>query len=291
MRNTIKNFLLAAFIILAAISCDKVEPPFMNDLNIADTTVCPVPEFGTFTPVRKILLEEFTGHKCPNCPQGAAIAADLAVQYSGRLVIAAIHAGYFATADAAGSFTANYTTTEGEDIADNFGVILNPVGMVNRKAYNGSVVLNPGDWGNVIQDLESAAPDIYIQIKPVAAADNSNSICIHVKTHFLNNMSGTYHLVVQITENNIVSPQKTNDPAYPGGVIDDYTHKHIYRTAVNGAWGMPIASGNVEAGSSVVSSYKLLPDAAWVLANCNIVAFVYDDNDEVIQVEETVLIP
>ncbi len=53
----------------------------------------------TITPCqtdRVILVEEFTGIDCVNCPIGAQKLKELSTQNPGKIVIVGIHAGYFA---------------------------------------------------------------------------------------------------------------------------------------------------------------------------------------------------
>ncbi len=291
-----RTFIFTFFFILmlsavSFMSCDKVEEPYMNVATVVDTVICPLPQFDTFTPTRKVLLEEFTGHKCPNCPGASALAAQLEDQYQGQLVLKAIHSGYFAIPDNDGLFTTDFTTDAGDAIASNFGIVLNPVGMVNRMPYNGNVVLNPGDWVSAIDDIINQPPQIYIQLQAIEAADGEGDICIHAKTHFLETLNGNYYLVITITENNITAAQKTNDPNYPDGEIPDYSHNHVLRHAVNGPWGVEISAGNVEAGTTFINSYQISPKDAWDIANCKIVAYVYNCSEEIVQVQEIDLMP
>jgi len=60
-----KKYLAILSSILIITSCDIVEGPYLTDetINPIDTT--------TNTYVKKVLVEDFTGHKCPNCPDAA----------------------------------------------------------------------------------------------------------------------------------------------------------------------------------------------------------------------------
>lgn len=291
-----RTFIFSFFFILmlsavSFISCDKVEEPYMNEVAVVDTVICPLPHFDSITPTRKVLLEEFTGHKCPNCPEASVLAKQLETQHQGNLIVVAMHTGYFASPDSDGAFTTDFTTEAGDAIATAFGVVLNPTGMVNRMTYGGNRVLNQGDWASAIDDIINEPPQIYIQAKTVAAADGSSDICIHTKTHFLDNLSGTYYLVVGITENGIIAPQKTNDPSVPTGEIIDYEHNHVFRKAVNGTWGTEIASGQIESGTSITNSFQVTPPSEWDTDNCKVVVYVYSCSDDIIQAQEIYLLP
>src|SRR5690606_27366869 len=92
---------------------------------------------------RKALLEDYTGHTCGNCPAAAESAHQLAEQYGDKLVLMAVHAGFFSRLKNPDYLT-SYTTSVGNDWdgSKGFGVsaVGNPNGMVNRKAYDGSLI-------------------------------------------------------------------------------------------------------------------------------------------------------
>src|SRR5438046_1757120 len=103
MKKEIRTILYFAFCILPfafVISCDKISPPFREEVDIIPTvdldTICP------FSPVaggayRKVLAEEFTGHLCGNCPPTSIFLSDtLKPKYDDSLVVITIHAKYFA---------------------------------------------------------------------------------------------------------------------------------------------------------------------------------------------------
>ncbi len=287
-----KIFTLFIIVTVYFTSCDKIEQPFMKENNDVDTTACPVPDFPSFSnPQKKVLLEEFTGHKCPNCPLGGAAAHNLLNTYQNRLAVVAIHAGFYATADNNGHFTANYITAEGEEIANYFSVTLNPIGIVNRKKFNNEFLINLGDWNTAIDNIINEQPEMYIQVISQLSQTDS-SYCIHTKVNYLEDLQGNFNLCVFITENDIISPQKTTDVTnYPSGIIEDYEHNHVLRKVLGGTWGKSIATGQVYTDSSFVQSYKLNINSNWNKSNLEIISFVYDvDNEEVIQMERVPLI-
>src|SRR5687768_4725486 len=71
-------------------SCDKVKDPYSTTLDGGGDTT------ATVVKVRKVLLEEYTGHRCGNCPPAAVTAQTLKSTYGERLVVMTVHAGFFA---------------------------------------------------------------------------------------------------------------------------------------------------------------------------------------------------
>jgi hypothetical protein len=110
---------------------------------------------------------------------------------------------------------------------------------------------------------------------------------------FLSATADPYKLVVYLVEDGIVSPQKNNNPAIgPSPDWLDYEHHNILRTSLNTTYGGSFSSGGtVETGKEYISQF-IYPstgtfDPEWVVANCRIIAYIYNDvTKEVVQVAE-----
>ena len=70
-------------------SCDIVETPYMNNENI--NTI----DTNSNSYVKKVLIEDFTGHKCPNCPQAANEIKAIQDIYGDQVIAIAIHTSSF----------------------------------------------------------------------------------------------------------------------------------------------------------------------------------------------------
>jgi len=289
MRN-IKSFIIVLITgIFLFYSCDIIEAPYVESVGSgADTSECPVPDFPhDHNPVKRILLEDYTGHTCVNCPKAAEIAHDLKVTYGDRLMVIAVHAGFFAQ-PAGNEFSADYRTEAGNDWDNFFGIsaVGNPNGMVDRIGYNTEHILSPGAWGGKVAQQLDLDPELDIQIVNLYD-EPSRKLCTHIQTIFLEDMSRNLKLCVVLTENNVESPQKNNDPEVgPTPVIEDYKHMHMLRGAINSSWGMNLttAGEQVVADTEIIKSYKIILELEWDAENCDVVAFVYDgDTYEVVQ--------
>jgi len=114
-----------------------------------------------------ILLEEFTGHLCVNCPEATILAHDLKQTYGEQLVLLSIHAGDLAEPDQS-PFDADYLTEAGTAIFNEFAPLGVPTGMINRTEYQGSYVLFKDSWEPAIQELinlpQLASIDISVEL-------------------------------------------------------------------------------------------------------------------------------
>ncbi len=252
-------------------SCDKVEPPYVENGNGG--------ELNSDT-VRKVLVEDFTGHTCVNCPQAHKIIEDLQQHYGKQLVAVAIHAGFFAKPKSA-PYDYDFRTTEGTALYNLFQVQATPIGMVNRvKQSDGGYLVNKGALASeVSKQLDSLPqkPDLYIHLTPSFNSSDS-TLSLAAEITFLEALpSAKYNLCIMVTESDIVKAQKNNDPTI-GSTPDifDYHHKHVLRGMMTPTLGEEILDGtpgNMQVISKSYSNFKFGAD--WVPKNCRVVAFVY----------------
>lgn len=208
---------------------------------------------------RNVLLEDFTGQRCPNCPFGADVINQLEEAYGERLIAVAIHSGPL-------GFHGNSTvkglaTDTGDDYYNHWNLEYQPVGLINRGAAT-----NYTDWvGAVRQEIEKTS-DISMDL---SATLNDATIDIAVTASVI---SDTYNgnLQVWVVEDNIVALQSM--PDYTNN--KDYVHNHVFRATVNGEWGETVS---ISKNSPIAKTYSCPVNTEWEKGNLSVVAFVYDD--------------
>ncbi len=284
--------ILVAFVFVFA-ACEKIDPPY----KIVTEGGGEGGESGDT--VRNVLLEDYTGHTCVNCPGAAHKAHELINFYGQRVVVMAVHAGWFARPDDHDPlFDNDYRTEAGEAWNTFWKVDIqgNPNGLINRLGGGPSGVVNPDNWGPVIDDELEKEFLAKITIKNEYSEAN-NSLKVEVETEFQKDLDGEYWLFVGLTQDSVVSPQKDEDVV--GGIDTTYTHMHMLRTSLNGPWGAVLNGGEaVVEGGIYDKSYTLPMEAEWLPEHCHIVAFVYYaenggvyDEKYVIQVDQEPLLP
>jgi hypothetical protein len=292
---TMKYIKLIVFAVLSGLlitSCDVIEAPYIEATGGGtDTSECPLPEFPhVHNPIKNVLLEDYTGHTCVNCPTAAKIAHDLKEVYGSKLVILSVHAGFFAQ-PAGSEFPEDFRCEAGNDWDNLFGIsaVGNPNGMVDRVGYDTEHVLSPGAWGGKV--VERLAEPVIVDLQIINDYnENDRKLCSHTEVYFFEDVTRNLKLCVLITESNIVAPQKNNDPQIgPTPVIEDYEHEHVLRGAINSSWGMDVTTSDeiVHKDEAIIKSYKMILDQEWNANNCTVISFVYDaDTYEVLQVME-----
>ena len=222
---------------------------------------------------RSVLIEDFTGQRCINCPNANDEIATLQQQYGKEAVIAVgIHSGplgFKGNAKFAG-----LATDLGDAYYYHWGADHQPIGMVNRGGLTDYTAWS----GQVRKALEQSAPIALQLSNAYQATDHS----IHISLH-LEGRDGQVDgkLQLWVVEDSIQAMQKMPD----GSTDAAYMHQHVLRDAVNGEWGEPISIGE---GESKDLSWQYSPKAEWNAAHLAIVAFVYNDSG-VLQVTKSAI--
>lgn len=287
----IKYLIFASLLLLFA--CDKIEEPYLRFSETDDSvdpSVCPRPVFtDRVNPVQKVLIEDFTGFLCPNCPTGAAEAKRLKGIHGEQLILLAVHTGEFAIPDPMQGFTQDFRTVTGDAIAAYYQIVSFPNGMVSRTPYRGSTVMFYDMWEGAIDSLTNLTPEIDLQI--INEYDSaSRKLCTHLQARFLQVTRKQLFLAVYLMEDSIHTKQKNNNPMIGSRPeIADYTQMHVLRKAVNSTWGSLILSAGdtMQVNDKINRSYAITLDNLWNAKHCTVVAFVYDANSKaILQVEE-----
>jgi hypothetical protein len=265
-----KIFFILITVALAFTACDYVQNPYpQTNSNAGDAATCDTPTFPSIsTHIRRILLEDYTGHTCGNCPKAAVELKYCDSVYAGKIIPLAIHVGYFAepcpphalpSGAPAGSFAADYRTTVGNDYDNVFkaGPSGLPLGMINRREFDATNLTHlklyqSHGWANYIGTFVNDPPVADIQIINDYNI-TSRKLCTAIKSEFLTATTGQYKLVVLLTQDSIIDWQV--DYRYSPDIIANYKHQHMLRDAINSTWGDEIANGTIASGNSYISKY------------------------------------
>lgn len=234
-------------------------------------------------PIKKVLLEDYTGHFCSNCPAAHEVAHDLQDLYGeDNLIVVAIHSGFFAWVQDA-PLDYDFQTEAGDEYFEYFSVGVTPNGMVDRKNNAGVYIEPPGNWGTIVDTTIKEEALIHLKITPDL---NGNQLSGNIDITFINDVDVATNLQLWIVEDDIIKPQQSTQSQ--GGLIMDYVHKSVLRGTVNGTWGDPLPSSSYIADDTErisFSNYELGDD--WVPENLSIIAFLYDtETKRLINVEK-----
>jgi hypothetical protein len=275
MRNFRTFLIIASLYVFLFTSCDKIKAPYAlaKHGNIVDTLM----DLDTAIQVKRVLLEDYTGHTCQNCPAAAAIAHNQEAIYNGKLIVLAVHAGYYAI-PGTGEFAIDFRTAAGEQWNTDFQIVAYPSGMVDRKQFNGKQVLGSAEWVTDISSVVNQASSM-IMIMNNSYDSTSRTVKSFVYSKFNQTVPGTYNITVCVTEDNIISAQDSSN-----AIIHDYNFRDVLRGTVNGIYG-EVLTTSVDPSLTYFGKFSISINSAWVAKNCWILAFVSkSDTKEIIQV-------
>ncbi len=290
--------LIQILFLLLVLACDKVENPlptvygdFNWELYPNDPTTYPYDianpsnNWTLNTNEKGILLEDYTGHKCTNCPAAATIATQLEDDTALGVIVVSIHAstdGSFQSTDEV-EFTVDYQTDAGDAYVQEMpGFIGNPMGTINRNdgGYSNTNWYFSSNWATgVNNEISQGNLDANVQLQ-YNYYPSTNGLFIHTETTFLNTLSGNYHLIVYLIRNDVVSPQKMND-----GTIDHHYHHHaVLSNNINGTWGTLVNDSAVVNGDVFYHDFSFeLPDSStdstYEVNNLSLVTYICERNN------------
>lgn len=230
---------------------------------------------------RKVLIEEFTGVRCVNCPQGSAEILNLQGLYGENLIAISIHAGFFSPPYPESQY--DFRTDDGGELLTFLGEPLGyPSAVINRNHFDGQFDLQNGQatWAGFIEAQASIPPAVNIVL---SSNFNESDRVIAIKATLIANeqLGDNLRLTVMLTENDVADAQLT-----PDGLKTDYKHKHVLRDVITNFDGDIL--GDIGVGELVAKNFSYTLPEEWSVDNCNVVAFVHlaGEEKDVLQVEE-----
>ena len=252
-------------------SCKEVGPTINlknNQNSVSDTTYVESPV--AIPELKVVMIEEFTGVKCPNCPQGHQLLASIKAANPGRVVSVGFH-----PQNSLGYPYSISTDTFNNDNAHALFQYLGergfePVASVDRVEYSStSVLFDRTAWNtHTINELALVPPVNLLLDKNYNAG--TRELTIAVELHYTQDVTEQNKLTLLLSESDIISAQ------LDGGDVDTfYVHKDVERSFVSAILGDPIAQPT-DAGRVIRKVYKTTLAAKWKPENMHIVAYVHE---------------
>ncbi len=249
------------FFVIIMVGCQEIVPPI--DLEFRYTG-------------RRVIIEEFTGVQCVNCPDGSKKIEELATVHGDYLIPISIHAGSFSTPYNESLY--DFRTPQGDNLESKLlGPIQGfPSATVNRAVFSNETErpLTLNKWaGYILQELLET-PKLEVTIGD-SYDSVSRQLNVEILLDFAETVTNPLGISVMILEDDIYDLQLTKDQSvYPNGKNPNYRHRHVFRTMLTDYTGDPIVSAQTNAGSKPTFNYTFTIPTEWNVANCSIVAFV-----------------
>ncbi len=238
---------------------------------------------GTLT--RKVIAEELTGVRCPNCPEGTATLTGLSQQHGDQLIVVSIHAAVSYDQPYPES-KYDFRTAKGTEMANFIGAAFGfPTASINRRIVPPETepYLPRTAWAGIIDEELAKAPQLDVRVENTFSAA-TRKLDVAVSLIPVADLSGTeLRLTVLITQDSIVDYQKVNLDKVP-----DYIHRHVLRDILTQATGDVINEALIP-DATIEKNFSFVLPAGWDEKHCSVVAFVHHGttpDKEVLQAAE-----
>ncbi len=262
MNNKLHTALLAIALGAATTACSGIDS---DDRFI---------EMDAVESQRTVLIEDYTGQDCSNCPEAHAVLEGLMEQYGDKVIPVSIHGGsfgvtidytYFDDNNPANNYVC-LMTPEGTSMNDQWGITAWPKGVVNHTGE----ATDKDKWPAQVREAIAQPAEAEIAIE---ASYNPADNLIYISTTVEPGAAFTANLCMWVIEDGIIAFQQSGSD-----YIENYCHNHVYRATVTGSEiDTPVAFERGEArtfNTTIASRYN--EKERWVPANLSIVAFLRD---------------
>ena len=252
------SFTLAAAAMMLFVSgCDKI------DINNTHKPFNPSGHGKT------VLIKDFTGVRCVNCPAAAEAVHELQHELGeDRVFIMSVHAGYLA--QPIGKFP-DFTTPEGTAWYGNNSS--NPLFSVDHVALTDGNTLYVEQIDAPLSD--ALAENQTFEVFTTANYDEeTRQLGIETDVVATADVVGNFYVTVCLLEDSIVGRQ-----VVPGGIDTAYVFRNVFRGTVNGADGDTFYNGPVYIDDEYIYKYNIELDSAYNADQCYVMVYLYDKTD------------
>lgn len=254
MKKIFSVFALTAMLV-AAVSCDKIDNPHKP-----------------YTPTggnKTVLIKDFTGARCVNCPDAAETVHELQHRLGeDRVFIMSVHAGFLA--QPLGQFP-DFLTEEGTLwYGDNNS---NPLFSVDHVALTEGNTLNVDQVDMPVSEA-LAEPQLFDINITNTYDEASRRLSVENLFNAKGDGDGEYYATVCLVEDSLVGWQTVS-----GGVNKEYVFRNVFRGTLNGADGELVANGAVFVDDSFAKTCSMELDSTYNADQCYIMTYIYDHQD------------
>ncbi len=230
---------------------------------------------------RTLLIMEFTGNKCANCPNGANTINQIKEdEGEGKVISVGLHPyGDINTNPVLSDYPKPHMQDFRTDAATAMYDYYKPNGFPSA-IFNG---LKSSMSGSIPDWMQRASEALIVPAKMAIRAscsydESSRELNVDYTIEFGNNIESKLSVMVWVVENDILGTQTMPD----GSVNKNYVHNHVLRASLNGNWGEEIGN-SFYVDSSFAGHASMILKEDWVAENCDVVVYVFRDEDKEVE--------
>ncbi len=224
--------------------------------------------------LKTVVLENFTGINCPNCPSGHAIAESIRAANPDRVIIVGVHQGSYAVPSAG---QPDFRTAFGDALASQAALTGYPAGTINRHffpayAMNNGTAMSRSYWAAASNQILAQSSPVNVGVKSTFDAV-TRQLTVDVELYYTATpATSTNYINVALLESNVI--------AYQAGASSNYNHKNILRHFLTGQWGDTVK--NIQAGAFRTKTYTYTVPTTYNIVNCDIAVYVAQSHQEIL---------
>lgn len=271
MKQLSALFLLASLFLL---SCEEEPLPILTEEPIPplfDTTY--VKSVPSAAQDKIVLFEEFTGVRCPTCPNGHIAIKDMQTNYPGRIVAIGIHDSSEFNLATPFLGEENFTTLWGKSLLT---IINKPPGIPYGIADRLSGSITTSEWeANAAQRL-GLTTLANAEVKLLNYDPVLRELRFEIKFELTSDINLPLFFSTAITEDSLIGRQEYSSA--PGKVVEDYVHFHVLRDMPHFKVNLnPQNEPAATKGRVFLKQYAYILPENWKPENCRLIAFIHKD--------------
>lgn len=268
----VKHIIFTVFATLIMVACDVIPESDRLDQG---------PE--RLVSLRKVLLLDFTGQKCPNCPDAAKIVSDLVGAYPRNIVAVGMYPDGHGLA-LPSALPTSLSTKEAMEYLSFYGTSNEnlPCGVINGRKFDDKYIQSKETWSSLFLDERLIEPQCLVDLVYIPGPTHKVEVTLTPQYDSIQvELPYDVSLQLWLIENDIKTTQ-----SFAEGAIPDYVHNHVFRKCVNSLWGDEL--GKISDVTKKEYSFDI--DSKCVVGNCSIIAVLINtETKEVVQVGDVAL--
>lgn len=252
------KLLFFAFILLALSSC--------NEKTIE------IPPFEIPKTDKVVLIEELTGVRCPNCPNGAVVIKNLEEKYEGKVISIAMHAGDLSEPYKEGKY--DLRCEDGTNLENKFLPYYGkPAAVIDRLKSEdepGLPLTGARSWPSQVEKALKVKSVVNIYTSVEYNPEN-RELKVSLSIIPKEDLEGEFKVNVAITESHIIDFQLDGSE-----INEEYEFENVLKDMLTPYDGEVIGT-DLSADETIEKSYTFTfpqSDGTWIAENMKVVTYV-----------------
>ena len=270
MNQRLTPYLFASFLCLMMLSCEEEGPAVILDEaeTLSDTTY--VTSTIPIAQDKVVLIEELTGVRCPNCPDGHQEVETILANNPGRVLAVAVHTPFLGQPFPG---EPSLITQSGIDMESIFGGYDGkPASLIDRINYPGEQYrfLGLPQWVIRVNERMMETSPVNIDVSSTLSS-NGNSGVISASMIYTGAASD-HRFGILLTENQVPTTQIVGSIE-----VEDYEQEHVLRRYITPVSGQGLEA-SLEAGRVFEKEFAFDLEEGWNSDNMEVIIWVSDAN-------------